>query len=91
MDGIRRRYQWYADGWGPWATFTTDLADPDFPVGSRPEVHEACITWFGESARQGSTGLIEDALAVQVPWGFSLTKVSHQVHIWWGKRIPSAP
>ena len=89
MAGIRQRYQWYADGWESWvASLSTDPTDPDFPVNSRPDVKEAMTACFREAARQGSTGLIEDAVAVLRPWGFALADVVQPVHIWWGEADP---
>jgi pimeloyl-ACP methyl ester carboxylesterase len=89
MDGVRRRYRGYADGWESWvATFGTNPADPDFSVESRPDVRAALVAQYREGARQGATGLVEDSVAVVRPWGFSPTDVTRPVHIFWGEVDP---
>lgn len=84
MEGLKLRYQSYADGvpWLPEVDF--DSVDPDTRLLSRSDVRDAFMANDREGRRQGSTGALEDVIAVVRPWGFSLADVSHEVHIWWG-------
>jgi pimeloyl-ACP methyl ester carboxylesterase len=86
VEGIRRRLQWFADDPGSllapgWA----GSEDPDDALLAGPEILEPMQQWMREAARQGSTGLVEDWIAEQQPWGFALSDVEHRVNVWWGE------
>jgi pimeloyl-ACP methyl ester carboxylesterase len=86
LEGIRKRLQWYAED--PESVLAPGFAGPDDPddmLLARPEILAPMQAWMREGARQGSTGFIEDWIAEQLPWGFELSDVGHQVHVWWGE------
>jgi pimeloyl-ACP methyl ester carboxylesterase len=91
MEGISARCQWFATEWRSmfepgWASSRGDLdvIDPDDALLADRDVLEPMLAQMREAARQGTRGYVEDWIAESLPWGFSPTELSHEVHIWWG-------
>jgi pimeloyl-ACP methyl ester carboxylesterase/glycosidase len=98
MDAVRRgdptarnrvaeRFSWYATD--PERIVRGASADPDDPdarLRARPEVRAALATMFGEGARRGVDGFVDDWIATMQPWGFELADVRATVAVWWGDR-----
>ena len=87
--GIRKRCEWYAEGWEVmfepgWAT-SDERDDPDDRLLADRNVLEALKGWMREGARQGTAGYVSDWIAESLPWGFSVSDVPSEVHVWWGE------
>ena len=60
------------------------MGTSDDSLLAEPGVLEPSLAQMREAARQGTTGYVEDWIADALPWGFSPSEVSHNVHVWWG-------
>jgi pimeloyl-ACP methyl ester carboxylesterase len=55
----------------------------DKVVLARPEIQEMLTTDFAEALRHGSQGMVDDLGANHGrPWGFSLSEIQTNIHIW---------
>jgi pimeloyl-ACP methyl ester carboxylesterase len=57
----------------------------DVPILARPDVRDALTRMFREGARQGVGGLVDDWIALSLPWGFALAEVKLPVAVWHGE------
>jgi pimeloyl-ACP methyl ester carboxylesterase len=86
LPDIRRRVQWFADDpESVLGKISADRHDPDDDLLAREEILEPMKVCMREGARQGSAGFVSDWVAEYLPWGFSLSDIPHQVHVWWGE------
>ena len=76
------RYEWFAEGWV--TVFDPGAGTADDALLAEDGVLEPALAWIEEAARQGGTGWAEDCFADALPWGFSPSQVTHDVHVWWG-------
>ena len=87
LEGIRKRGQRFADD--PESLLAPGWAGPDDPddtLLADPEILAPMQAWMCEAARQGTAGYVEDWIAEQQPWGFDLSDIDHEAHVWWGER-----
>jgi len=82
MDGIKARCDWFAAGWQ--TIFDSGMGSADDALLAEPGVLEPVIAEMREAARQGVDGYVEDWAADALPWGFSPSEVTQDVHVWWG-------
>ena len=82
MEGINARCQWFATGWE--TIFDPGMGTADDALLAERGVLEPSLGEMREAARQGTAGYVEDWIADALPWGFSPSEVSHDVHVWWG-------
>ena len=57
----------------------------DVPILARPDVREALTQMWREGARQGVGGLVDDWIALSLPWGFTLADLKAPVSVWQGE------
>jgi pimeloyl-ACP methyl ester carboxylesterase len=57
----------------------------DVPILARPDVRDAMTRMWREGARQGVGGLVDDWIALSLPWGFGLSDVRVPVSVWHGE------
>lgn len=76
------RYEWFAEGWA--TVFDPGAGTADDALLAEDGVLEPALVWIEEAARQGGTGWAEDCISDALPWGFSPSQVTHDVHVWWG-------
>jgi pimeloyl-ACP methyl ester carboxylesterase len=82
VDGVKARSQWYAEGWE--TMFEPGNGTADDALLAENGVLEPALAWMREGARQGTAGYVDDWIIDSLPWGFSLSDVSQDVHVWWG-------
>jgi pimeloyl-ACP methyl ester carboxylesterase len=81
---FEKRYAWYSgDGWE--GMFAESWGGADDRVLADPTTLEAMKTLLREGARQGSAGWVADAVAQNMPWGFSVAEIRQPTHIWCGE------
>jgi len=57
----------------------------DVPILARPDVRDALTQMWREGARQGVGGLVDDWIALSLPWGFPLAEVKVPVVVCQGE------
>ena len=57
----------------------------DVPILARPDVRDALTQMWREGARQGVGGLVDDWIALSLPWGFALADLNAPVSVWHGQ------
>ena len=55
------------------------------PILARPDVRDALTQMWREGARQGVGGLVDDWIALSLPWGFPLAEVKVPVVVCQGE------
>jgi pimeloyl-ACP methyl ester carboxylesterase len=73
---------WYQD---PDTIWEWEPPAVDVPILARPDVREALTQMFREGARQGVGGLVDDWVALSLPWGFAFADVRVPVAVWHGE------
>jgi pimeloyl-ACP methyl ester carboxylesterase len=73
---------WYQD---PDAIWEWEPSAVDVPILARPDVRDALTQMFREGARQGVGGLVDDWIALSLPWGFPLTDLKMPVVVCHGE------
>jgi len=61
------------------------MSPADAEIIRGPEVREILIADITEAFRQGSQGAARDVVLLGRPWGFSLTEIEPEVHLWQGE------
>jgi pimeloyl-ACP methyl ester carboxylesterase len=79
---VAEHVAWYQD---PDTIWEFPPAPVDVPVLARADVRDALTRMFREGARQGVGGLVDDWVAVSLPWGFALAEVTVPVVVWQGE------
>jgi pimeloyl-ACP methyl ester carboxylesterase len=67
------------------------LPESDQAVLADAELRESFIAGSQEAVRQGSRGVIKEAIIYTKPWGFSLSEIKVPVHLWHGDMDVNAP
>ena len=73
---------WYQDPDTIWEGETPAV---DGAVLARPDVRDALTQMFREGAGQGVGGLVDDWIALSLPWGFTFADVKVPVVVWQGE------
>jgi pimeloyl-ACP methyl ester carboxylesterase len=81
---------WYQDPDSVWAweEGAVDVPIPpavDVPILTRPDVRAALTQMWREGARQGVGGLVDEWIALSLPWGFVFAEVKVPVAVWHGE------
>lgn len=69
----------------------TELPEPDRAVMTDPAIRERLAGNFGESARFGPYGWVDDDLAFAQPWGFEVADIKVPTLLWHGAEDVLAP
>lgn len=64
---------------------------PDKRELKRPDIMNIMSASFRESMRSGAAGATRDAFLYANPWGFDLTHIRSQVHLWHGEKDEIIP
>jgi pimeloyl-ACP methyl ester carboxylesterase len=72
---VAEHVAWYQD---PDTIWEWEPPAVDVPILARPDVREGLTLMFREGARQGVGGLVDDWIALSLPWGFDLAEVQLQ-------------
>jgi pimeloyl-ACP methyl ester carboxylesterase len=73
---------WYQD---PDTIWEWEPPAVDVPILARPDVRDALTQMWREGARQGVGGLVDDWIALSLPWGFTFADVRVPVSVWQGE------
>jgi pimeloyl-ACP methyl ester carboxylesterase len=73
---------WYQD---PDTIWEWEPPAVDVPILARPDVRDALTQMFREGARQGVGGLVDDWVALSLPWGFTFADIRVPVAVWHGE------
>jgi pimeloyl-ACP methyl ester carboxylesterase len=73
---------WYQD---PDTIWEWEPPAVDVPILARPDVREALTQMWREGARQGVGGLVDDWVALSLPWGLALADLTLPVWVWQGE------
>ena len=73
---VAEHVAWYQD---PDTIWEWEPPAVDVPILARPDVREALTLMFREGARQGVGGLVDDWIALSLPWGLDLAEVQMPV------------
>ena len=73
---------WYQD---PDTIWEWEPPAVDVPILARPDVRDALTQMFREGARQGVGGLVDDWVALSLPWGFAFADIRVPVAVWHGE------
>ena len=87
MEGINARCQWFTDDWE--TIFEPGFGTSDDALLAQRDVLDSSLAEMREAARQGAAGYVEDWIADSLPWGFSPTEETQDVHVWWATMINS--
>jgi hypothetical protein len=79
---VTEHVAWYQD---PDTIWEWEPPAVDVPILARPDVREALTQMFREGARQGVGGLVDDWVALSLPWGFAFADVRVPVVVWHGE------
>jgi pimeloyl-ACP methyl ester carboxylesterase len=89
---VAEHVAWYQDPDTIWAWEredpTVEVPIPpavDVPILARPDVRDALTRMWREGARQGVGGLVDDWIALSLPWGFAFADVKVPVVVWHGE------
>jgi pimeloyl-ACP methyl ester carboxylesterase len=64
----------------------THLPKPDRQSLRRPDVRKLLADAFREAVRTGPEGPTHDILLYSGPWGFDLSGIQKEVHLWYGEK-----
>ena len=88
------RLRWFADDpesildQAPDPVVTADRPvaslDPDARLRTRADVRAMLREMFRHAGRSGAEGLVDDSVAIALPWGFTLAEVTQRVTVWFG-------
>lgn len=88
LDETVKKWQGFADDptslFDGWFEASDQPPSPDARLFARPDVREAMTVWVRDAARQGSAGVVADAMAYMQPWGFPLAAIRCDAAIWVG-------
>ncbi len=91
LDEVVKKWQGFADD--PTSVYGYEASDqppsPDARLFARPDVREAMNEWARDAARQGSAGVVADAMAFMQPWGFPLAEIRCDAAVWVGDEAPA--
>jgi len=65
---------------------STDSDDPDVVLRRIPEARAALLEMFRHGALHGADGWVDDSIAIQLPWRFSLGSVACPTTVWYGAK-----
>ncbi len=83
---IRRSPRRYID------TMQRKVHGVDRAILAQPEIHDMLVGDFTEALSQGAHGMAADMLANHgKPWGFSLSEIEAEVHLWYCELDKSVP
>jgi pimeloyl-ACP methyl ester carboxylesterase/predicted nucleotidyltransferase len=67
------------------------MSPTDAAIVRRPEVSDILISDITEAFRQGGQGAAWDMMLLARPWGFSLSEIEPEVHLWQGEADTLVP
>ena len=76
---------WYQDPDSICGNWEREGPAVDAPILARPDVRQDLTQMWREGARQGVGGLVDDWIALSLPWGFAFADVSVPVVVWHGE------
>ncbi len=87
VEDVTKRFAWKATD----PAHRPENLPPDHPdnvVFEDGAIFAAFSRGQREGARQGVTGYVDDWIAQNLPWRFSVAEIRCQAHIWWGEQDP---